>query len=209
MNYTELKTNIQDVCEDSFTTAQLDLFITQAEERIYNAVQIPALRETSTGVFTASNRFLTAPTDLVWTYSMSVVDSSSDHHTLINKDVNFIREAYPNATTEGLPKHYALFDDSTFIVAPTPNTGYAVQIHYGRYPETIITATTTWLGDNFESVLMNGCLVEAIRFQKGEGDMVQLYQNLYIESLMLLKNLGDGKLRSDVYRSGQPRSKVV
>jgi hypothetical protein len=128
---------------------------------------------------------------------------------LLNKDVNFIREAYPVQTTTGLPKHYANFDDDSFIVGPTPDSGYTMELHYGYYPESIVTAGTTWLGDEFDSALLNGALVEALRFMKGEPDLVQMYERMYVQSLKLLKNLGDGKLRGDTYRSGQPQIPVT
>ena len=127
----------------------------------------------------------------------------------MDKDSNFIREAYPNPATTGVPKHYAIFDDTSFIVGPTPNANFSAEIHFGYYPESIVTAGTTWLGTNFDSALLNGALVEAIRFQKGEADMVSLYETLYTQAISLLKNLGDGKLREDTYRSGQVRREVA
>lgn len=204
MNYTELKTNIQDICETSFTDDQLAMFTQQAEQKIYNAVQIPALRKNVTGTVTQDNTYLTAPTDFLYVYSLAVIDGSGNYNYLLSKDVNFIREAYPAATPTGLPKHYAVFADETFILGPTPDSGYTTELHYGYYPESIVTANTTWLGDNFDSALLNGALVEAIRFMKGEPDMVALYDKMYVTSMSLLKVLGDGKLRSDTYRSGQP-----
>jgi hypothetical protein len=209
MNYTELKTNIQDITENTFTDNQLAMFTEQAEQKIYNTVQIPALRKNVTGTLTSSNSYLTSPTDYLYTYSLAVVDSDGDYHFLLNKDVNFIREAYPASSPTGLPKHYANFDDNTFIVGPTPDSGYAVELHYGYYPESIVTAGTTWLGDEFDSALLNGALVEALRFMKGEPDLMQMYENMYVQSLKLLKNLGDGKLRGDTYRSGQPQIPVT
>lgn len=208
MNYTELTANIQDICENTFTADQLAMFTEQAEQKIYNSVQIPALRKNVTGTLTANNKYLTTPADFLWTYSLAVIDGSGEYHYLLNKDVNFIREAYPTPTSTGLPKHYAYFDDNTFIVGPTPDTSYSVELHYGYYPESIVTAGTTWLGTEFDSALLNGALVEAIRFMKGEPDMVQLYQTMYVQAIGLLKNLGDGKLRQDAYRSGQFREKV-
>jgi hypothetical protein len=204
MNYTELKTNIEDVCEQTFTDDQLAMFTQQAEQKIYNAVQIPALRKNVTGTVTQDNTYLTAPTDFLYVYSLAVIDGSGNYNYLLSKDVNFIREAYPAATPTGLPKHYAVFADETFILGPTPDSGYTTELHYGYYPESIVTANTTWLGDNFDSALLNGALVEAIRFMKGEPDMVALYDKMYVTSMSLLKVLGDGKLRSDTYRSGQP-----
>ena len=205
MNYTELKTNIQDICETTFTDAQLAMFTEQAEQKIYNAVQIPALRRNATSNFTVGNQYLALPSDFLYAYSLAAVDGSGDYQYLLNKDVNFIREAYPASSGTGLPQHYAFFDDDFFIVGPTPDSTYTVELHYGYYPESIVTAGTTWLGDEFDSALLNGALVEAIRFIKGEPDMVALYQKMYIDAMALLKNLGDGKMREDMYRSGQVR----
>ena len=209
MNYTSLKANIEDICETSFTDDQLAMFTEQAEQKIYNTVQIPALRKNVTGTLTASNKYLGAPSDFLWSYSLAVVDSSGNYNFLLNKDVNFIREAYPSPTATGLPKHYAYFDDYSFILGPTPDSAYTMELHYGYYPETIVTAGTTYLGDEFDSALLNGALVEAIRFMKGEPDLVSLYETLYVQAIKLLKNLGDGKLREDTYRSGQYRTAVV
>ncbi len=209
MNYTQLKADIQDICETSFTDDQLALFTEQSEQKIYNTVQIPALRKNVTGSLTTDNKYLDTPSDFLWSYSLAVVDGSGNYSYLINKDVNFIREAYPNATSTGLPVHYAYFNDDAFIVGPTPNSGYAVELHYGYYPESIVTAGTTWLGNEFDSALLNGALVEAIRFMKGEPDLVALYERLFLQAIGLLKNLGDGKLREDAFRSGQLRVPVT
>ena len=208
MNYTDLKTNIEDICENSFTDDQLAMFTQQAEQKIYNTVQIPALRRNVTGTLTSGNKYLTSPSDFLYSYSIAVVDGGGAYHFLINKDVNFIREAYPTPSSTGLPKHYAYFDDNTFILGPTPDSSYAVELHYGYYPESIVTAGTTWLGDEFDSALLNGALMEAIRFMKGEPDIISNYEKMYLQSITLLKNLGDGKLREDTYRSGQFRSTV-
>lgn len=208
MNYTELKTNIEDICENSFTDDQLAMFTQQAEQKIYNTVQIPALRKNVTGTLTASNKYLSSPSDFLYSYSLAVVDNDGVYHYLLNKDVNFMREAYPNPTSEGLPKHYAFFDDNSFILGPTPDSAYTMELHYGYYPQSIVTAGTTWLGDEFDSALLNGALIEAIRFMKGEPDIVQNYEKMYLQSIALLKTLGDGKLREDTYRSGQFRAEV-
>jgi hypothetical protein len=208
MNYTNLKVNIQDICENTFTDDQLALFTDQAEQKIYNTVQIPALRRNVSGALTSGNKYLSVPTDFLYTYSLAVLDSSSVHTFLVNKDVNFIREAYPNPATTGVPVHYAYFDEDSFIVGPTPNASLNVELHYGYYPESIVTAGTTWLGDEFDSALLNGALLEAIRFLKGEQDMIANYEKLYVHAIGLLKNLGDGKLREDAYRSGQYRQAV-
>jgi hypothetical protein len=208
MNYTELKTNIEDICENSFTDDQLAMFTQQAEQKIYNTVQIPALRKNVTGTVTASNNYLSSPSDFLYSYSLAVVDGRGVYHYLLNKDVNFMREAYPNPTSTGLPKHYAYFDDNTFIVGPTPDSGYTSELHYGYYPQSIVTAGTTWLGEEFDSALLNGALIEAIRFMKGEPDIVAMYEKMYLQAIALLKTLGDGKLREDAYRSGQFRVPV-
>jgi hypothetical protein len=205
VNYTELKANIQDICENSFTDDQLAMFTEQAEQKIYNAVQIPDLRKNQTGNVTSDNKYLVFPTDLLYVYSFAVVDGSGNYVYLLDKDTNFIREAYPNASTTGFPKHYGFFDTNSFILGPTPDSNYSVELHYGYYPESIVTAGTTWLGDEFDSALLNGALIEAIRFLKGEPDMVAMYEKMYVQAMTLLRNLGDGKMRQDTYRSGQAR----
>ena len=209
MDYTQLKVDIQDICETTFTDAQLAMFTEQAEQKIYNTVQIPALRKNVTGGLTANNTYLDIPSDFLWSYSLAVVDGDGNYSFLINKDVNFIREAYPKVTSIGLPVHYAYFNDDAFIVGPTPDSNYSVELHYGYYPASIVTAGTTWLGDEFDSALLNGALIEAIRFLKGEPDMVAMYERLYVQAIGLLKNLGDGKLREDAFRSGQYRVAVT
>ena len=178
------------------------MFTQQAEQKIYNAVQFPALRKNQTATLTSGNKYITLPTDFLWAYSLAII-SSDDYIYLLNKDVNFIREAYPNPATTGVPKHYAYFTDASLIIGPTPNAAFNVEFHYGHYPTTIVTAGTSWLGDDFDSALLNGALLEAIRFMKGEADMIALYQKMYLESLTLLASLGDNKLREDAYRSGQ------
>jgi len=209
VNYTELKTNIADICENTFTSDQYAMFTQQAEQKIYSTVQIPPLRKNQTGTLTTSNKYLTYPTDFLYPLSLALVDGDGDYNYLLNKDVNFMREAYPNPSTTGEPKHYAIFDTTAFILGPTPDSGYTMELHYGYYPESIVTASTTWLGNDFDSALLNGALVEAIRFLKGEPDMIALYEKMYMQSIALLKNFADGKLRQDVYRDGQLRSKVA
>ena len=208
VNYTELKTNINDVCEQTFTDDELKLFTQQAEQKIYSSVQIPALRKNQTGTLTSGNEYLTMPSDMLFVYSLAIT-SGSNYVYLLNKDVNFIREAYPNPDTTGTPVHYALFDQNSLIIGPTPDANYSSEIHFGYYPESIVTAGTTWLGDEFDSALLNGALLEAIRFQKGEADMVSMYEKFYVQALALLKNLGAGLLREDAYRSGQVRNEVI
>jgi hypothetical protein len=211
VNYTELCVAIADICENEFTQVQLDLFITTSEQKIYNTVQIPALRKNVTGTMTIGNCYLQIPSDFLYAYSLAVIDDSDEYHYLLNKDVNFIREAYPKNTApyRGIPKHYANFDDSSFILGPTPDLAYSAELHYGYYPESIVTAGTTWLGDEFDSALLNGALIEAIRFMKGEADIIANYEKLYLQAIGLLKTLGDGKLRQDAYRSGQVRIPVT
>lgn len=216
MNYAELCTNIADICENSFTAEEFAMFTKQAEQKIYNTVQLPTLRKNVTGTTSANNKYLSAPTDFLSVYSLAVIDTLGNYEYLLNKDVNFIRQAYPTPTSTGIPKYYAIFgpnsnDDAelTFILGPTPGLAYSVELHYFYYPESIVTAGTSWLGDNFDSALLNGALIEAIRFIKGEPDMVTLYEKLYLQAIQLIKNLGDGKLRQDAYRSGQVRLPVA
>jgi len=209
VNYTELKANVEDICEQTFTADQHAMFAEQAEQKIYTSVDLPALRKNQTGTLTSGNKYLTMPTGMLYVYSLAVIDGSGDYEYLLNKDVNFIREAYPGPSSTGQPKHYAIFDQTSLIGGPTPDTGYSVEMHFSYYPESIVTAGTTWLGDEFDSALLNGALVEAIRFQKGEPDMVALYEKLYVQALTLLIRMGDGKLRSDAYRSGQVRREVA
>ena len=209
MNYSELTQNIEDICVQTFTADQLAMFTQQAEQKIYTTVELPAFRKNQTGSLTSGNKYLTMPTGMLYVYSLAVIDADGDYYYLLNKDVNFIREAYPGPTDTGQPKHYAVFDQNTFILGPTPNLNYNSEIHFSYYPESIVTAGTTWLGEEFDSALLNGALVEAIRFQKGEADMVALYEKLYVQALTLLVNVGDGKLRGDAYRDGQVKRKVT
>ena len=216
MNYAELKINIADICENEFTEEQYAMFTQQAEQKIYNTVQLANLRKNVTGTLTANNKYLAAPNDFLSVYSLAIYPAAGGNYEfLLDKDVNFIRQAYPNPATTGKPKHYAIFgpqssdvNELTFILGPTPDATYAAELHYYYYPESIVTAGETWLGENFDSALLNGALVEAIRFMKGEADMVKLYQDMYIQAIALLKNLGDGKQRTDTYRDGQTRIKV-
>jgi hypothetical protein len=209
VNYSELTANIQDICEQTFTADQLAMFTQQAEQKIYTTVDLPAFRKNQTGALTSGNKYLSMPTGMLYVYSLAVIDASSNYSYLINKDVNFMREAYPNPTDTGQPKYYAVFDQDTFILGPTPNSNYSSEIHFSYYPESIVTAGTTWLGDEFDSALLNGALVEAIRFQQGEPGLVALYEKLYVQALTLLIQVGDGKLRGDAYRDGQVKRKVA
>ena len=213
MNYSDLKTNIEDICETSFSDDQLAMFTKQAEQKIYNTVEIPAMRNVDSGPLTATNKLYTTPDDYLYTYSLAVISSSTTNY-LLNKDVNFLRDAYPVNTSAkyGLPKFYAYHTTSgskiKLMLAPTPDQNYEVEHIYAKYPTSIVTAGGTYLGDNFDSALLNGALVEAIRFQKGEPDIIQNYEKMYLHSITLLKSTIDGKLRQDTYRSGQVRQKV-
>ena len=216
MTYSELVIAVSDYCENTFPTVDMNIMIKQAEQRIYNTVQISNLRKNVTGTLTSGNKYLSAPDDFLSTYSLAVYPSAGgDYIYLLNKDVNFIRDAYPNPADRGKPKHYAIFGpqsadvrELTFILGPTPDAAYKAELHYYYYPESIVTAGTTWLGDNFDSALLNGTMVEAIRYMKGEKDLVDLYNQMYVQSISLLKNLGDGKQRMDAYRDGQVRNPV-
>jgi len=224
MNYAQLFEAIKGYVENDFPNTQftdsagstgtylskdqIDTFIEQAEQRIYNSVQFPNFRRNQTGTTTASNEYLSAPADFLGSYSLAVIDGSGNYNYLLNKDVNFIREAYPGPSTEGLPKYYALFDNNTFILGPTPDASYSVEIHYFYYPESIVTASTTWLGDNFDSALLYGALIEAYTYMKGEQDVIANYNKRYEEAMILAKRLGDGMERRDAYRSGQTRMSV-
>ena len=232
MNYSELSSAIQTYTENNFptitladsstvsSTAQINRFIEQAEQRIYNSVQFPSLRKNVTGTITVNNKYLSAPDDFLAPYSLAIYPyGGGDFTFLLNKDVNFIREAYPGPTSTGTPKYYALFgptvsgatitNELSFILGPTPDTAYSVELHYYYYPESITTAVTTWLGDNFDTVLLYGSLVEAYTFMKGETDLIALYDTKYKEALALAKRLGDGMERQDAYRSGQYRQAVT
>jgi hypothetical protein len=232
MTYTELLAAIQSYTENTFpetylasgatvsSTTQLNTFITQAEQRIFNTVQFPSLRKNVTGITTSGNKYLSCPADFLSSFSLAVIDATGAYEYLLNKDVNFIRQAYPTPTDTAIPKYYALFGPTTtndpspvitnelsFILGPTPDAAYSVELHYYYYPESITVAASgqTWLGDNFDSVLLYGSLVEAYTFMKGEADIIAGYDMKYKEALALAQRLGDGLERSDAYRSGQYR----
>lgn len=214
MNYAELSQAIQDYTEtyEQVFVANIPTFVEQAEERIYNTVQIPALRRNVTGTLTSGNKYLSAPDDFLSVFSLAVVDNDGRYEYLLNKDVNFIRQAYPNPNTTGIPKYYALFGSQlayprelSFIMGPTPNGNYTVELHYFYYPESIVTAGESWLGDNYSPVLLYGALREAVIFQKGEQDMVAYYEKQYQEALRQLNRLGTGLERGDAYRDGQAK----
>jgi hypothetical protein len=193
----------------------MNTFIEQAEQKIYNIVQLPALRKNVTGNITANNKYLSAPSDFLSVFSLAVILPTGEYTYLLDKDVNFIREAYPSPTSTGVPKFYAIFGpksgdptELSLILGPTPNINFAAELHYFYYPESIVTAGTSWLGDNFDSALLNATLMEALTYMKGEADMLALYKNRFDESMFLLKQLGDGKNRQDAYRNGQVRIPV-
>jgi hypothetical protein len=237
MNYATLFETIKGYCENDFPNTQftdssgstttltskeqIDTFIQQAEQRIYNSVQFPSIRKNVVGLTTTNNKYLSCPPDFLAPYSMAVIDGDGNYEYLLNKDVNFIRAAYPSPTATGIPKYYALFgpattntnpptitNELTFLLGPTPNNVYSIELHYYYYPESIVTANNTWLGDNFDSALLYGALMEAYTFMKGEPDVLAGYNKRYEEAMILAKRLGDGMERRDAYRSGQVRMSV-
>jgi hypothetical protein len=234
MNYTELSNAIQAYTENTEADfiAEIPVFVQQAEQRIYNNVQFPSLRKNMVGVMQTGNKYLSAPDDYLASYSLAVITdvtggnlNTGTYEYLLNKDVNFIRQAYPTPNDTGVPRYYALFgptvssgsitNELTFIIGPTPDANYNVELHYYYYPVSIVTDAvlnptgTSWLGDNFDSVLLYASLVEAYTFMKGEQDMMALYNQKFMEALALAKRLGDGMERQDAYRSGQFRQKVT
>jgi len=209
MNYTQLVAAIQSTVENQFETVDVDRFIDQAEQRIYNSIQLPVLRKNVIGTLTDGNKYLSTPTDWLATFSLAVIDGTGNFKYLLDKDVNFIREAYPSPTDEGLPEYYAQFDQNTFLLGPTPDANYDMELHYFYYPESIVTAGTSWVGDNFDSVLLYGSLLEAYTYMKGEPDVIAQYQKQFDSAMGMLKQLGDGKNRRDAYRNGQVRVPVV
>ena len=219
MNYTQLSNAIQAYTENTEAdfVANIPVFVQQAEERIFNSVQFPSLRSNVTGTTTVNNKYLQCPTDFLATYSLAIIKANGEYEYLLNKDVNFIRQAYPLSTDTGLPQYYALFGprsdnpaELTFILGPTPDAAYGAELHYFFYPPSITVAPyTSWLGDNFDPVLLYASLVEAYTFMKGEADMMTLYNQKFMEALALAKRLGDGLERQDAYRSGQFRQAVT
>jgi hypothetical protein len=198
MNYTELKTNVEDICENTFTDAQHALFAQQAEQIIYNAVDLPSTRRNVTATVDQNIPYLGTPADYLSTYSMAIISDSS-YQYLLSKDVSFIREAFPNPTATGVPRYYGAFDEDTFILGPTPDQAYTIELHYKGYPESIVTAGTTWLGTNFDTALLNATLVEAIRFLKGEQDTVAQYEKMYAQAIALLEREA-AKVKTTTYR---------
>lgn len=210
MNYSQLVQAIEDYTENYESTfiSQIPTFVKQAEQRVYNSVHLPNLRKNVTGTTSSGVKYLATPSDWLADFSLAVVDGDGNYEYLLNKDVNFIRQSFPTPSTTGLPTHYAIFDNSSYILGPTPDAAYTMELHYYYYPESIVTAGTSWLGDNFDSVLLYGSLLEAYTFMKGEADIIQGYQKRYDDAMALLKQLGDGKNRQDTYRSGQVRVPV-
>ena len=210
MNYTQLVNEIESYTENQFQTDDINTFIQQAEQRIYNTVQLPALRKNVTGTLTIGNKYLATPSDWLSTFSLAVINANNEYLYLLNKDVNFIRQSFPDtdAAFYGEPEYYAVFDNNTFILGPTPDLAYSVELHYFYYPTSIVTAGTSWLGDNFSSALLYGSLLEAYTYMKGEQDVINQYQKRYDEAMILLKQLGDAKNRMDAYRDGQVRYPV-
>ena len=226
MNYAQLFETIKGYVENDFpstsftdstgsgtatltSTEQINTFIQEAERRIYNSVQILALRKNMVGNTTANNPYLTVPSDWLANFSLAVIEPTSGEYTyLLNKDVNYIRQAFPSPTATGKPSHYAMFDDDSYILGPTPDLDYDVELHYFYYPPSIVTAGTSWLGDNFDPALLYGSLLEAYTFMKGEPDVIAGYEKRYNEAMAMLKTLSEGKNRQDMYRTEQVRYPV-
>ena len=222
MTYDELCTSISDYVENTFSTEQIDVFIKEAEQRIYNSIQLPDLRKNVEGVITDGNKYLQCPDDFLSVYSIAVYDpllgNDAEYSYLLNKDVNFIREAYPNPNSTGTPKYYAIFgpqsgniNELTFILGPTPNQDYNAELHYFYYPPSITSVESggmTWLGDNFDSALLYGSILEAYTYLKGDADIMTNYRQRYEEAMTLLNTLATGKDRGDAYRNGQARIPV-
>ena len=211
MNYAALSAAIQDYTQnyEQEFVANIPVFVKQAEQRIYNSVQFPSLRKNVTGNLTPNNKYLSCPIDFLSVYSMAVVDTTGAYEYLLNKDVNFIRASYPPPNSYGKPKYYAIWNNTSMILGPTPDLAYTAELHYYYYPASIVTAGTSWVGDNFETVLLYGSLREAYTYLKGEQDMMQYYDQKYQEAVAQLKRLGDGLDRQDAYRSGQVRVQVT
>jgi len=218
MNYTQLTASIKAYSENDFPQAvgaggltsaeQIARFVQQAEQRIYNSIQFPALRKNVTGSSTVNNKYLATPVDWLATFSLARINADGSYEYLLNKDVNYIREAFPFPAVSGAPTHYAIFDENTFILGPTPDASYSMELHYFYYPQSITTAGTTWLGDNLDSLLLYGSLLEAAAFMKSEADVLKNYMERYNEAFVMAKQLGDGKDRQDMYRTPQVRYPV-
>ena len=208
MNYTELCTAVADTLENTFEAEDLARFARLTEQKVFNVVQPPVLRSNQTGTLTAGNQYLTLPSGFLFPYSLAVIQADGRYEFLLNKDVNYVRQVYPYPATTGAPKVYAMFDENSLLLGPTPDTNYSVELHFAAYPASIVTAGTSWLGDKFDSVLLNGMLLEAARFMKLDADQLQVHDAAFKASMAELKQLADGKLRQDAYRSGQVRQPV-
>jgi hypothetical protein len=211
MNYAQLVAAIQSYTENQYSTTDINTFIENAEQRIYNTVQLPDLRKNVTANMTSGNKYMSLPSDWLATFSIAVINDDNEYTYLLNKDVNFIREAFPDTDSPfyGKPEYYAIFDDTTMILGPTPDADYNTELHYYYYPTSIVTSGSSWLGNNFDSALLYGSLLEAAAFLKEEPDTVAMYTARYNEAMQLLQNLGEGKNRRDAYRSGQERIPVI
>ena len=218
MNYAQLSAAIQEYCQSTEASfvANIPTFVKQAEKRIYNMIQFPSLRKNVTGTTSSGNKYLACPDDFLAPYSLAVILADGSYEYLLNKDVNFIRESYPTPTDTGTPAYYALFGprsdqatELTFLLGPTPNAAYTMELHYFFYPSSIVDTGTSWLGDNFDPVLLYGSLVEAYTYLKGDPDLQTQYEKKYKEAILLARRLGDGMERQDAYRSGQARIPVT
>ena len=211
MNYTQLKQSIIDYTENTDTEFEtvIPTFVQLAEQRIYNSVLIPNLRRNVSANAYANNRYLETPTDFLSTYEMMIVDEDGAYWPMLQKEVSYMRQSYPDPTYTARPQYYAFFDDNTFYLAPTPDQAYTVELHYYYYPESIVTNGTSWLGDNFEMVLLYGALVEAAAFMKADGDIIANYGAQYDKYLFLLKNYADGRVRNDEYRNQPARTRGI
>lgn len=209
MTYDELYQSIIDFTESNDTTftENIPTFVQNTEDRIYNSVLIPVLRRNVTGSMTANNKYLTCPSDFLSPYELAVVKADGTYEYLLQKEVSYVRQDYPDPTYTGIPKYYAQFDQNTFILAPTPASSYVAELHYYYYPESIVTLGTSWVGDNFPMCLLYGSLCEANIFLKGEADLQQSYNNTFLENMALLKNYADGRTRNDNFRTTEPRIK--
>lgn len=211
MTYAELVALVQQYLETdeaSFVT-NIPTFVKTVENRIYNEIQLPALRKNTIGEFTSGNKYLTLPDDFLAPFSLAAIDPTSGLYTyVLFKDVNLVREMYPSPTTQATPKLYGLFDANTAIIGPTPNKNYGAELHYFYYPESMVTAGDSWVSINFPSVILYGCLSEGYRYLKGDVAMQTVYDEQYKEALNLLRKLGEGRDRGDAYRDGQAKLKV-
>ena len=213
MTYAELVAQIESYTENSYPTVDVNTFITQAENRIFNSVNLPDLRANDTGTITGGNKYLNVPEDWLATYSLAVINTTTNEYTfLLNKDVNFIRESFPDTDTTfyGKPQYYAVFNDESFILGPTPDINYGAELHYFYYPESITTAASgqSWLGDNYSTALLYGSLLEANTYLMTDAEKMGMLDKRYNEAMVELLSLGEGKNTRDAYRSGQSRIPV-